>query len=39
MPPQARPVMVVLAGSSGEIREVIRVHMKQGIAIEAAKHK
>ena len=39
MPPQARPVMVIMASASGEIREAIRVHMKQGIAIEAAKHK
>ena len=39
MPEMGKPIMVTLASASGEIREVIRVHMKKGIAIEAAKNK
>lgn len=39
MPQMGKPIMVTLASASGEIRQVIRVHMKQGIAIEAKKNK
>ena len=39
MPPQSRPIMVILAGKGGTIREVLRQHIAEGMKASAAKHK
>ena len=39
MPPQARPIMVTLSGYSGNIREIIRVYVSEGITIEGNRNK
>ena len=39
MPAQARPIMVTLSGYSGNIREIIRVYVSEGITIEGNRNK
>jgi hypothetical protein len=39
MPAQSRPIMVILAGKGGTIREVLRQHIAEGMKASAAGNK